>query len=181
MIRAHPRLSRLSITFALGSALAIGAAAPTLASPAYLKLGDIKGEAMAASGAKWFVADSFSFGVEREMKESGEKGGTEDINIGVGELQEISVSKRMDKAMPKLLEPAIKGKIFASPPPGMGTLTTTVPAGTCRAGARYPTAEFGSGTQVYVMKNVVVAGCTPGSSGDSVPTEQISLNYEEVK
>jgi hypothetical protein len=37
------------------------------------------------------MADSFSFGVEREMKESGEKGGTEDINIGVGELQEASV------------------------------------------------------------------------------------------
>jgi hypothetical protein len=40
-----------------------------------------------------FVADSFSFGVEREMKESGEKGGTEDINIGVGELQECTISK----------------------------------------------------------------------------------------
>ena len=33
-------------------------------------------------------ANDFSFGVEREMKESGEKGGTQDINIGVGELQE---------------------------------------------------------------------------------------------
>lgn len=40
-----------------------------------------------------FVADSFSFGVEREMKESGEKGGTEEINIGVGELQECTISK----------------------------------------------------------------------------------------
>ena len=39
------------------------------------------------------VADSFSFGVEREMKESGEKGGTEDINIGIGELQE-SIEKQ---------------------------------------------------------------------------------------
>ena len=29
--------------------------------------------------------DSHSFGVEREMKESGEKGGTEDMNIGIGE------------------------------------------------------------------------------------------------
>jgi hypothetical protein len=44
----------------------------------------------------WFIADSFSFGVEREMKESGEKGGTEDINIGVGELQECTISKSMD-------------------------------------------------------------------------------------
>ena len=44
--------------------------------------------ASGGADSKYFVADSFSFGVEREMKESGEKGGTEDINIGVGELQE---------------------------------------------------------------------------------------------
>jgi hypothetical protein len=29
--------------------------------------------------------------VEREMKESGEKGGTEDINIGIGELQQVRI------------------------------------------------------------------------------------------
>ena len=49
----------------------------------------------AAANDKWFVADSFSFGVEREMKESGEKGGTTDINIGVGELQECTISNSM--------------------------------------------------------------------------------------
>jgi RHS repeat-associated protein len=58
---------------------------------------------------KWFVADSFSFGVEREMKESGEKGGTEDINIGVGELQECSISKSMDRTSTKLAQFAING------------------------------------------------------------------------
>ena len=36
------------------------------------------------------MADSFSFGVEREMKESGEKGGTAYLNIGIGELQEAT-------------------------------------------------------------------------------------------
>jgi len=46
----------------------------------------------------WFVADGFSFGVEREMKESGEKGGTEDINIGVGEPKECTIRKRIDRA-----------------------------------------------------------------------------------
>ena len=71
-----------------------------------------------ADDGKYFVADSFSFGVEREMKESGEKsgssdetsfqveremkesgekGGTEDINIGVGELQECTVTKEVDR------------------------------------------------------------------------------------
>lgn len=50
--------------------------------------GVVLATAPADDGANdWFVADSFSFGVEREMKESGEKGGTADINIGVGELQ----------------------------------------------------------------------------------------------
>lgn len=43
----------------------------------------------------WFIADSFSFGVEREMKESGEKGGTTDINIGVGELQEAAYDEAL--------------------------------------------------------------------------------------
>ena len=48
------------------------------------------------AGGTYFVADSFQFAVEREMKESGEKGGTEDLNIGVGELQECTVSKSTD-------------------------------------------------------------------------------------
>ena len=60
-------------------------------------------------GRRWFVADSFSFGVEREMKESGEKGGTADINIGIGELQECTISKSMDSASPKLAQFAING------------------------------------------------------------------------
>jgi Type VI secretion system effector, Hcp len=57
----------------------------------------------------WFVADSFSFGVEREMKESGEKGGTADINIGVGELQECTISKSMDSSSARLAQFAING------------------------------------------------------------------------
>ena len=37
-------------------------------------------------------------------KESGEKGGTTDINIGVGELQECTISKSMDSAALKLVD-----------------------------------------------------------------------------
>lgn len=51
------------------------------------------GEDVDASGSASSQSNIGSSGedgttVEREMKESGEKGGTEDINIGVGELQE---------------------------------------------------------------------------------------------
>ena len=121
-------------------------------------------------------------GVEREMKESGEKGGTEDINIGVGELQELTVDKSMDKSSPKLLEYAAKGKVFKAPAP-RGSLTTLVPAGTCRVGARYPKASLETGTMRFKMENIMVTSCTTGGSGGSggmVPTEQISLNYEKV-
>ena len=62
----------------------------------------------------YFVADSFSFGVEREMKESGEKGGTEDINIGVGELQECTISKSVDRAS-TTLGPICHQRQFARP------------------------------------------------------------------
>jgi len=80
---------------------------------AFMKLGDIKGEATDAksdSGVagnsqdakhkEWIEVLSLSnsaskdekteMAVEREMKESGEKGGTTDMNIGVGELQEVT-------------------------------------------------------------------------------------------
>ncbi len=56
----------------------------------------------------WFVADSFSFGVECELVESA-KGETADINIGVGELQECTISKSMDRASARLAQFAING------------------------------------------------------------------------
>jgi hypothetical protein len=42
------------------------------------------------------------------MKESGEKGGTEDINIGIGELQECTIKKSMDNSTVSLAQAAMK-------------------------------------------------------------------------
>ena len=42
------------------------------------------------------LTSAVSLGYAREMKESGEKGGTEDINIGVGELQECTLHGVLD-------------------------------------------------------------------------------------
>ena len=69
----------------LAAALALGATAAD--AEIFIKYENIPSDSTTSEGWSsegWFVADSFSFGVEREMKESGEKGGTEDINIGVG-------------------------------------------------------------------------------------------------
>ena len=181
---------------AIAIAIALPAAPAAAAGFMYFKDSPIVGEATGgwiavdswawgATGSrgtsdKWFVADSFSFGVEREMKESGEKGGTEDMNIGVGELQEVTISKSMDKSSPKLMEAATKGKVFAGPAP-RGSLSIKVPTGTCKAGARYPAAEFGTDKRVYQLTGVVVTHCSGARSSDgSIPTETLSLNFDKI-
>lgn len=75
----------------------------------YVLIPNVGGDVQVKGYEKCFVADSFSFGIEREMKESGEKGGTEDINIGVGELQECTISKSMDTTSTRLAQYAING------------------------------------------------------------------------
>ena len=238
MHRAHPRLSRASIATALALALALTAA--PAAAAGYLKLGDIKGE-VASEGQieilswSWGISqasgkvskiDSISIkqgtakakgNVEYGWKvEEGESapprpGGTEDIAIGVGELQggdveaevttlpaaaasgtptgkrqhkPITITKPVDKATPKLLEAAAKGKVFqAEPARGSGSLVAMVPTGTCRAGARYATAEFGTGSRVYKLEDVIVSGCSAVASGggsNARPMESLSLNYAKV-
>jgi len=111
-------------------------------------------------------------GTTTTAKESGEKGGTEDINIGVGGLQEATVSKSMDKASTRLVQPAPRG-----------SMTAIVPAGTCRVGARFPTAELGTGQRIYKMTGVVVTSCSTSGSGsgsDIRPMESISMNYDKI-
>jgi len=56
-------------------AMALTALASTAQAAIYMEFEGIEGNVSntAYDAGKWFVADSFSFGVEREMKESGEK------------------------------------------------------------------------------------------------------------
>lgn len=48
------------------------------------------------------------------MKESVEKGGTADINIGVGELQECTIKKSIDSASTLLAQAAVDGSSIGS-------------------------------------------------------------------
>lgn len=69
----------------------------------FLKIDSIEGESVETTGIESDEIDATivdpeptPISVEREMKESGEKGGTEDINIGVGELQEATDTEHKD-------------------------------------------------------------------------------------
>lgn len=217
---APTRLSCVSVatvliagTFISGPALAGG----------YLKLGDIKGESTASSRGGEMEILSFSWGetndgtflkgskikenaagdrnrslaVEREMKESGEKGGTEDINIGVGELQEMTNSKSMDsdwKEQPPMKWDNTKQKSAArtkehdkrstwveraSPAPrGAVRVKVKMPWTACRVGTRYPMVELGEGSRVYKLHGAVVASCS--GDADDRPTEEVAFYYNRI-
>ena len=133
----------------------------------FVKYEGIDGEAMGPDGNDdWFVADSFSFGVEREMKESGEKGGTQDINIGLGELQECTLSKSVDKSSAMLAQHAINGKSL-----GMCEvcLSDTVD---------------GSDTPIcyahYVMERCYVKSWSTSGDADDRPTEEVAFYYNKI-
>lgn len=113
----------------------------------------------------WFIADSFSFGVEREMKESGEKGGTEDINIGVGELQECTISKSMDRSSTKLAQFAINGN---SPGPALIDFVEV----------------SGDGAPIcylrYKLDRCFVKSWSTSGDADDRPTEEVAFYYNKI-
>ena len=114
---------------------------------------------------EWFLADSFSFGVEREMKESGEKGGTQDINIGVGELQECTITKSMDSASPKLAQAAADGKTL----------------GTCEICFAEQAPEGPPQCYLhYVMERCYVKSWSTSGDADDRPTEEVAFYYNKI-
>jgi type VI protein secretion system component Hcp len=113
-----------------------------------------------------FVADSFSFGVEREMKESGEKGGTEDINIGVGELQECTISKSMDRGSSLLAQFAINGNS-----PGTAEIYFVETAGS--SGKPYVYLK-------YKLGRCFVKSWLTSGDADDRPTEEVAFYFNRI-
>jgi type VI secretion system Hcp family effector len=146
--------------------LALMCAAPSAHAAAFVKYDGIDGEAMGPDGYDdWFVADSFSFGVEREMKESGEKGGTADINIGVGELQECTISKSMDSSSAPLAQAAANGR-------SLGACEVCLSDG-----------ETGGVPGCYahfVMERCYVKSWHTSAGADERPTEEVAFYYNKI-
>ena len=117
-----------------------------------------------ANSGDWFIADSFAFGVEREMKESGEKGGTQDINIGVGELQDVTIAKGLDISTPKLAKLSLTGR-------SLGTVEICVtdnPDG--------PTACY----LHYKLERCFVKSWSTSGNADDRPTEEVAFYYNKI-
>ena len=130
-------------------------------------LGDKSVSTIGYDTGDWFIADSFSFGVEREMKESGEKAGVDDINIGVGELQECTISKSMDMASMALAQFAINGNSL-----GTAELHFVEVAG------------GGDGAPVcylkYKLDRCFVKSWSVSGDADDRPTEEVAFYFNRI-
>ena len=133
--------------------------------------GDSKLDGFQSKGGKsYFVADSFSFGIAREMKESSGKGGTEDINIGVGELQECTISKSMDSASAHLAQAAADGKNL-----GDAEVYFVEIAGEKKG--------LDTGVRVYLaykLSRCFVKSWSTSGDADDRPTEEVAFYYNKI-
>lgn len=113
----------------------------------------------------WFVANSFSFGIEREMKESGESSNTEDINIGVGEFSQVVITKALDGASTRLAQFGINGNS-----PGTAEIHFV-------KGPNNPKVA-----QIYKLDRAFVKSwsATDNGSTNDGPTETVALYFNRI-
>lgn len=151
-----------------GSIDYFGAAAPdailmpsATAAAAYIKFDGIDGESQDRDHRDWSNILSFSQGkfVPSDTATGRARGGVV--------LEDILVTKELDKSSPKLAEAVCKGTHF---PTVEIHWTKAVPGGRVTYYA-------------YELKNVQVTGYHIGGSArsDQTPTEELSLNFSEIK
>jgi type VI secretion system secreted protein Hcp len=129
----------------------------------FIKFDGVDGEAQDKDHKGWIDVLSFSWGIHRAG--GGATGQTR--RRGVATVEDVVVNKEYDKSSPKLAEAVCTGKVF----PKVEIHDTTTYA------------ENRATYLKYELKNVLVTShAVNGSSGgDAVPTETMSLNFEEIK
>ena len=132
--------------------------------PAFMKLGDVQGEATDQDHQNWIIIESMSAPIHRSIPE-----GAKDQQRSRGEttLGDVSIVRQLDKSSTKLQE-------------------------ACANGTFYPEVEIHFCTTVknkqepyikYKLKDVIVSSYSFSGihTGDPLPSEQITLAYTEVE
>jgi type VI secretion system secreted protein Hcp len=132
--------------------------------PAFMKIGDIKGEATSSDHKDWVRIDSMSAPIHRSIPP-----GARDQQRARGEttLGDIVCVRQMDKSSTKLSEACASGKFF---PEVEIHLCTTI------KGKQEPVMK-------YKLKNAIVTSYSFHGTGnmDPQPSEEITLNFTEVE
>jgi type VI secretion system secreted protein Hcp len=131
---------------------------------AYIKFDGVDGECQDKDHKNWSDLMSFSQAIHKP----GGGGTGQTRRRGDVVLEDIVCVKELDKSSPKLAEAVCKGKVF--PKVEIHLTASYTDAGRVTYYA-------------YELKNVQVVSYQVGGSGQSeqVPTEEMSLNFEEIK
>ena len=128
----------------------------------YMKFGDISGSVTTDGFKDWIQVNSFQWGVGRGVTSPH---GSEDTREGSEpSVSEVVVTKRMEKASPKLWQDAVGGDFSSS-----------------------VTIKFTSTTKdkvesylEYEFTNTGLSGYSVSAGGDDAPQESLSLNFAKV-
>ena len=132
--------------------------------PAFVKLGDIKGEATDQDHKDWIIIESMNSPIFRSIAE-----GAKDQQRTKGEttLGDIVMVRQLDKSSTKLQQACATGEFFKD-----------VEIHFCSTLKKKQEPYL-----TYKLKNVIVTSYSfhGQSSGDPLPTEEITLGYTEVE
>jgi type VI secretion system secreted protein Hcp len=117
----------------------------------------VDGNVTAKGYEKWIEVNSFQFGAGRGI--STPTGGAENREASAASVSEVTVTKSMDKASPKLFEAALIGN--------EGKMVKVVMT---RTGKEL------TELCIYKFESTLVSGYSVSSGGDT-PTESLSLNF----
>jgi type VI secretion system secreted protein Hcp len=149
----HSRICKSVRVLAALASFAFGGAEAA----AYLKFDGVDGESTQKDHKNWINVSSMNMG--------GHRAGGSATTAARVTFKEFTVTKKTDRSSPKLLEAVCKGKVFP-------------------AVQLHLTEEGTDGEPVYYvveMKNVLVTSYSLGGHTGSAPTEELSLNFEEIK
>jgi type VI secretion system secreted protein Hcp len=130
----------------------------------FIKFDGVDGECNDKDHKAWSDLLSMSWGLHKAG--AGATGQTR--RRGVVTVEDVVIMKEYDKSSPKLAEAVCTGKIF----PKVEIHDTTT---------------YGDGNRAtflkWDLKNVMVSSfnVSGAGSGDAVPTDSVSLNFEEIK
>jgi type VI secretion system secreted protein Hcp len=134
----------------------------------YMKFDGIVGECLDREHQGWIDILSFNQGLSKDASQNG-KGRR---HRGKATLKDLVVVKELDRSSPLIAEAVFNGKVF---PKVEIHPTTSLKNGD---GTDMPVTYF-----VYELTNVQVVNYDIAGSGqsESVPVDQFSLNFEEIK
>ena len=138
----------------------IGFTANDVFGAAYIKFDGIDGEAQDNDHKGWSDLLSVSDALSQIRTQ------TEARRAGDIIIEDILITKELDKASPKLAESIVQGKVFPKV-------------------EIHLTASYGNIQKVtyyaYELTNVMVTSYSISGTGDDIPTENITLSFEELR